>query len=330
MNFIVITSINEPTQAVLEFAEVLDQQTIVVADLKTPKNWQVKSSRIQFLSVDDQTKLNFSLNSLLPFNHYTRKMLGYLFAVKQGANSIIDTDDDNFPDSNFVFPATSGIYETTKADLGWINAYKYFTQEHIWPRGLPLDKIRSEFNNVVQSEESQIGIWQSLADGDSDVDAIYRFVFDKHIKFSSGRSIVLGEGTYSPFNSQSTKFSKPAFPLLYLPSTVTFRFTDILRGIVAQPILHCLNLRLGFTSPIFHQVRNAHDYLRDFESEVPMYLNSARALEIVSNSVSEQNSLNANLIAAYTGLAKAEIVEESELNILNSWLNDLGELHAFN
>ena len=39
--------------------------------------------------------------------------------------------------------------------------------------------------------------------------------------------------TYSPFNSQNTLWRKELLPLAYLPSKVTFRYTDILRGMIA-------------------------------------------------------------------------------------------------
>jgi hypothetical protein len=37
------------------------------------------------------------LPKLLPENHYARKNLGYIRAVRLGAESIFDTDDDNAP-----------------------------------------------------------------------------------------------------------------------------------------------------------------------------------------------------------------------------------------
>lgn len=323
MEFIIITTINEPTAAISEFAELNNFSVVVVADLKTPKNWLLKHPNIKFFSIENQENFSFSLKDLLPYNHYSRKMLGYLYAIKEGASSIIDSDDDNFPSEKFIFPPMTGTFQSTENKIGWVNVYKYFTTEHIWPRGLPLNLIRSDFNNNLHEKESQVGIWQSLANGDSDVDAIYRLVIDKHIEFDSNKTIVLAEGAYAPFNSQSTKFAKHAFPLLYLPGTVTFRFTDILRGIVAQPILHIHNLKLGFISPIFYQNRNDHNYLQDFESEVPMYLNTTRALEIVKNAVSTKKSVTQNLVAAYSALAQNGIVELKELDILNAWVHDL-------
>lgn len=39
----------------------------------------------------------FSIASELPFKSYTRKNIGYLYAISQGAEWIYDTDDDNKP-----------------------------------------------------------------------------------------------------------------------------------------------------------------------------------------------------------------------------------------
>ncbi len=122
--------------------------------------------------------------------------------------------------------------------------------------------------------------------------------------FEKRAPIILEEGTICPFNSQNTAFRKEFFPLLYLPSFVTFRFTDILRGLVAQPILWKAGFNLGFTEATVFQERNAHNYLRDFESEIPMYLQTEKAVKITLECISENNSISANLLAAYKGFIK--------------------------
>ena len=203
------------------------------------------------------------------------------------------------------------------------NIYKYFTTEHIWPRGLPLNLVRDKKLPALVESKVNIGIWQSLADGDSDVDAIYRMTSDKHIKFENRNPVVLGKGSFAPFNSQSTLFTPKTFPLLYLPAFVSFRFTDILRGIVAQPILQSANLNLGFISPIVRQDRNEHDYFKDFESEITMYLQSQSALDLVKSKVTSEKSIIANLQNAYEILSQAGIVDHREINLLHAWLHDL-------
>jgi hypothetical protein len=172
----------------------------------------------------------------------------------------------------------------------------------------------------------RVGVWQGLADGDPDVDAIYRLVVGAPCVFGQRDPVVLGPGTLSPWNSQNTAIRRELFPLLYLPVTVTFRFTDILRGLVAQPIMALAGYQLGFLSATVVQERNPHDFMADFESEVPMYTQCRRVIELVEASVSASCSLPRNLEAAYEALAQQGIVAPRELTTLRAWLDELGGL----
>ena len=58
------------------------------------------------------------------------------------------------------------------------------------------------------------------------------------------------------------------FPLLYLPSTVSFRFTDILRGYVAQSVINSSSKNWGFFQPTSYQERNDHNLMNDFHLEL--------------------------------------------------------------
>ena len=297
--FIIITSIFEPTAAIESFSSLSDYQLVVVGDKKTPHNW--KYDRVVYLNIQDQLDLAGALAEVIPYNHYGRKMLGYIYAMQQGADIIIDTDDDNIPYADWKFPGFEGTYQTATPDQGWINIYHHFTEQPIWPRGLPLRRIRDNRSRLTwlpEQQPSQIGIWQGLADEDPDVDAIYRLTSDTPCIFQKKQPVVLGKGTISPFNSQNTAYRRELFPLLFLPSFVTFRFTDILRGIIAQPIMWQHEFLLGFTEATVIQKRNVHDYFRDFQSEVPMYLHTENALDAVAASVGN-HSVKDNLWQAY-------------------------------
>jgi hypothetical protein len=113
---------------------------------------------------------------------------------------------------------------------------------------------------------------------------------------------------------------------LYLPVTATFRFTDILRGLVAQPILWAANLRLGFTTATVFQERNPHDYMKDFVSEIPCYLHVRNTAELTRAAVKKNASVSENLHRAYTSLRQAGIVEAAELKSLEAWLHDVARL----
>jgi len=321
--FIVITSIFEPTVAVKAFSQLPDYQLIVVGDKKSPQQWECDGCL--YLSVDDQQKLDFQLADVLPFNHYSRKMLGYLLAMQRDAEVLIDTDDDNIPCDRWSFPATEGLFETVSENQGFVNIYQLFTEQKIWPRGLPLQLINTsrDFKSLLNEEPCRVGVWQGLADGDPDVDAIYRLTSDVPCVFNRREPVVLSKGTLCPFNTQNTLIVKELFPLMYLPTYVTFRFTDILRGLVAQPIMWLYGYRLGFTDATVVQERNPHDYMKDFVSELPMYLNTDKVIAVVSGVVSAEQDISTNLRLAYQGLLQAGIVEDRELITLDAWLHDI-------
>jgi len=320
--FIVITTIYEPTEAIRKFAENSARKVVVVSDRKTPKNWSLPY--VHFLNLESQRDLGFKLSESLPFNHYCRKMLGYLFAIKSGAKIIIDTDDDNIPHEIHTFPKFNGKYNCLEENLGFVNIYQFYTKLFIWPRGLPLRHI---FEKVppesLTRKEIKVGVWQGLADGDPDVDSIYRLTNNTECVFDKGEEIVLGYNTISPFNSQNTAFRSDLFPLLYLPTTVSFRFTDILRSYIAQAIMWKFGYHLGITNANVTQNRNAHNLMEDFKSEIPMFVDSERIIIAIQKSLSKEESIETNLYCAYVELAKLKIVARNELKLLRDWLDDL-------
>jgi len=328
---IVITSINAPTIPVEKYSQLSPEyELLIVGDRKTP-DWP-KSTGWRMITFDEQLRMkNFKLPRLLPSDHYSRKMVGYLSSILQGAGGIIDTDDDNEPLSDYGFPNSLGVYESVGANQGWVNIFKYFTDREVWPRGLPLRNTLDASPDLCESREFEVGIFQGLADGDTDLDAVFRLTRDNPpIKFSNRAPIILDRGTLTPFNSQNTLFFPCAFPLLYLPTTVSFRYTDILRSVVAQPVLWAAGLRLGFTRATVFQIRNEHDYMVDFRSEVPMYLSVEKAAELAISACSEEESMEVNIMNVYRSLEAEGIVQPNELESLDAWLSDLSLLAIAN
>ena len=324
--FIAVTTVFPPTEGVLKFSSLKGYQTIVAGDKKTPSDWECPN--VDFISLKEQVKLNYGIVKLLPVNHYCRKMIAYICAIKQDAQIIVDTDDDNIPKSNWKTCPGEGKYLTTQKNLGFVNIYKSYTKQHIWPRGFPLTRIVDRSSVLSYSDLEQkrvrVGVWQALVDGDSDVDAIYRLTDNSPCFFEQKAPIVLDKGTVCPFNSQNTTFCvKELFPLLYLPAFVNFRFTDILRGLIAQPIMWAKDYLLGFCQSTVLQKRNPHNYLKDFADEIPCYLYPERVIEVVSEIVQPGASISDNLYAAYETLEKEGITNKQEVNLLCEWLKDV-------
>jgi hypothetical protein len=322
---IVITSIYPPSPSITKWTAFADWKMVVAGDQKTPVDWNWHPAT--YLSVADQESAQFQIAPLLPWNHYARKLMGYLAAIQQGAEIILDTDDDNMPKSDWSIPEFDGNYLMTPPGMGFINVYSYFTDQHIWPRGFPLNRVCDPAAHLgavpMQTSPVRIGIWQGLADGDPDVDAVYRMTVNTPCYFKTKPPVVLNTGTVSPFNSQNTAFIRPVFALLYLPASVSFRSTDIIRGLVAQPILWSAGYSLGFTRATVVQDRNEHQYLSDFESEIPCYLHAEKILEVVEGAVSSRVSIETNLLNAYESLIRDDLIPKCEMELVLAWVRDI-------
>jgi len=322
MNYLVITSIHFPTAAVRAFSKLLDYKVIVVGDQKTPPDWFCEG--VVFLPVEKQKQIGRHLHKMVPYNHYCRKMLGYIHAIEMNAQSIVDTDDDNHPKPGFCFPAFEGEYNRVQKNQGFINIYQYFSDQKIWPRGLPLKEVNKNHNfRDLPNSACKVGVWQGLADETPDVDAIYHLVDNRSCFFSVREPIVLDAGTITPFNTQNTMIRRELFPLLYLPAHVTFRFTDILRGLIAQPIMWLQGFQLGFIGATVTHERHPHDYFKDFLSEIPMYQYTEQVVETTMKAIRREFSLSENLFVTYEALVGAGIVDKSEMAVLAAWLKDI-------
>jgi hypothetical protein len=257
------------------------------------------------------------------FNHYSRKNIGYIEAMRQGATMIYDTDDDNIPNDNWILRDRE-VLVNSSVGQGWYNAYSLFCSNFIWPRGFSLRNLTKipEIGNLVNVESS---IQQGLSDGEPDVDAIWRLVFQKHNTFDKKLSIYVQPGAWCPFNSQTTWWFPKAYPLMYLPLYSTFRMTDIWRSFVAQRCLWEIGEGVTFHSPSeVYQDRNEHDYLKDFEDEVPGYLNNDLIISALSSLELKKGEDNIceNLFDCYKTLVEKGFLPTDELDSVQSWIAD--------
>lgn len=327
MGSIVITTIQAPTTSVLRMLEKAREnglKIIAIGDRKTPLvEWPAETA---FVSVDAQKKLGYALVAELPENHYARKNIGYLLAMSQRSPVIFDTDDDNAPMDSWQARAIRTSARPC-LDSGWINAYRWFSDAHIWPRGLPLDKAAhaSVPGNLGALAEVVAPIQQGLANGSPDVDAVWRLLMDKEITFDVADSVHLPPGAWCPFNSQSTWWYPVAYPLMYLPSFVSFRMTDIWRSFIAQRCLWALGHGLVFHGAEMFQDRNPHNLMRDFEQEIPGYLNNERIRSVLEslNLLPGETEVASNLHCCYEALIQEGFIPENEMKLVEAWLFDI-------
>ena len=154
------------------------------------------------------------------------------------------------------------------------------------------------------------------------MDSVFRMVLGGEVTFSWDE-FAIGANTYSPFNSQNTLWRKELLPLAYLPSKVTFRYTDILRGMIAQRVFWEKGFTLGFIGASVFQERNEHSLIKDFTDEVPMFLEQNPLVERLASIDLSSATIGEAIIRIYTELEEAGIVGEGEVAILKTFLEHM-------
>jgi hypothetical protein len=330
---LVVTSISAPNRvlrALAEGSQARGRQFVVVGDVPSPADFHLEGC--DFYGLDAQHETGFRVARLCPTRHYARKNLGYLVAIREGANVIAETDDDNIPREDFWDERQRKVSVPALEGAGWVNVYRYFSEANIWPRGLPLERVREgvpEFESL-KLRDADCPVQQGLADENPDVDAVYRLVEELPQSFRRDRRVALGDGSWCPFNSQNTTWWADAFPLLYLPAYCSFRMTDIWRSFVAQRIAWEQGWGVLFHEPTVWQERNEHNLMRDFRDEVPGYLHNAAICEALAalKLAPGVERLGENLQICYEKLVEMSLVGREELPLLAAWLEDLAAARA--
>jgi len=370
----VVTTIFDPSQAVKKFVQ--DTQAhegwclVVSGDHKGPLAYDTTSSPTQpeiknvvFLAAEHQRELaqHIPFVGLMPWNHFARKNVAYLYAIANNAETIFDFDDDNELITDWIFRLVdlhhpSGGAATTAAIA--VNAslpvvdetcqainpypiYKPNTQELIWPRGYPLENINRkectvETTSPIQMAVDQVGVYQMMANGDPDVDAIYRQtrtipVFFEPVNEERTPILLAPHKQFFPFNAQATLWKRQAFWGLLLPITVHGRVSDIWRSYVVQTIFRFLNCHAAYLGPHVRQDRNAHTYLADFDAEKPLYDRAGALIHFLldwkptrfgGNQMTATSLLEDLLI----DLVEHDILQLEDLTNTQEWLHTLHAL----
>lgn len=352
----VVTTIFKPSKLMFQLRELPKWCLVVVGDHRTDNtawtNFIAEAPRTsKYLSIDNQNELSFSLTNHIPLNHFGRKNIGYIYAIKHGASVIWDTDDDNMLKDPSVLVNFESNISTPSATVPLLssskhiwNPYPFFhpkisdtneTQKSIWPRGYPLLDLKGSSKDETRSNSSisssVIGVFQSLADNDPDMDAIYRLTQPLPLRFGSEDLLTLGLplGCMSPFNAQATLWTRATFWLMFLPISVHGRVSDIWRSYIAQRLMMENGIHLSFTSPLVVQERNAHSYIADLHAEIPLYTQSDELAKWIRNWNTTSDLRYRNLEKLYVDLFEIGILEKNDVAAVAAWLTDLENIGFF-
>jgi hypothetical protein len=217
-----------------------------------------------------------------------------------------------------------------------LNPYPFFkpvdrseTAQFVWPRGFPLEFIKDvdtfEFNNRsrVPAEDANIAVYQSLADLDPDVDAIFRMTRQLPVFFSETQQILVSPvGSFAPWNAQATIFAPAAFMGLFLPVSVTGRVSDIWRSYISSRMMWACGYQVAFTSPFVNQFRNPHNYHVDFKDELDLFnVSNQFILELMSSQ--KYNSITDMYLGFISILVQNGFLQKIDLELASLWIQDL-------
>ena len=325
---IVVTSIAGPNKALQNLAQGCSERGYyftVIGDEASPSDFHLDGCDFYSLKRQKETGLKFARDC--PTKHYARKNIGYLLAIRNGASTIIETDDDNIALEQF-WDRRQRIQDVAVIENnGWVNVYRYFSDQNIWPRGFPLDYLNKQIPPFETLNQTKVNcpIQQGLADDNPDVDAVYRLTLPLPQTFRKNRRVALANGSWCPFNSQNTTWWSDAFKLLYLPSYCSFRMTDIWRSFITQRIAWLNGWAILFHEPTVRQERNVHNLLRDFNDEIPGYLHNSEICEALATLPLESGTekIGDNLRLCYEKLIDMSLIDSKELKLLDAWLEDI-------
>jgi hypothetical protein len=285
--------------------------------------------------------LGYAILDVLPLNSFSRKSIGYLYAIQHHAKRIYDFDDDNwFIDMQSPlasFDVSSLKFFDIGSDELNVNVYSFYAETpnntNIWPRGFPLQATKGEpeFNPKPSHKQSHVSIIQFLQDGNPDLDAVFRLSqkIPKKSATKSEKCVIIPSKGYTPFNAQATYFDSRSFFGLLLPMTVHGRVSDIWRSFVLQRILKGSGLLLAFCPSIVFHERNPHSLIRDFNAELPLYLQAHALVSFLDNlSITTAKDNMDALRAIYIELFERGVLGERDIEFVDRWVHDFRKVSS--
>lgn len=272
----VTTTINVPRVLSLYTKQALGVQFFIIGDRKTPDvevvNFLTEHvPNHAYYGIDDQYKLGYKCARLIPENCIQRRNIGFLEALKWGADVIVSIDDDNIPYainyfdhfSYWQFDGMSASSESAWFDVGTL------LQPQAEHRGFPHTRRSPPiFESVV---DARIGVAAGVCLGDPDISAVTR-IANAPIVHNVSEILQAGvvtdpKRTWTVFNSQNTAFVRDLAPAMFMFPGVG-RYDDIYASLVCQRLMRYLGLFVHFGRPFVWQQRNKHDLIKDLKAEI--------------------------------------------------------------
>jgi len=314
----------------MEQAELTDNKSVHFLSVERQEDWAKRSAG----------KIEEFIRAI-PYKHFARKNIGYLYAIVHGAKFIFDFDDDNYinlDDAGNLVPILPNEEHVEDASVVLIGRNRFnpypmmgASVKQSWPRGFPLEDVldkhtRGSVAFTKHQPMEKIGVIQLCADGNPDIDAVHRLVKPLPMTFDSSKSpIVVPAHSFTPYNAQATIHTLLSFWATMLPASVPGRVTDIWRSYFAECLFRDVDLRVVFAPPAVTQVRNPHNYLGDMKAELDLYFKSGTLIDYLSGWQSPLESLPDRMEQLWIDLYERGYIELEDVTLVQLWLGALTE-----
>ena len=264
----------------------------VVGDRKTPAACRAAADAARregmdclYLGVEEQVAFlrdHPGIDRIVPWNTDNRRNVGFIMALRDGAETVISIDDDNLPVAGQDFVGGHSVTgreveaPEVSATSGWYNlfdALEHAPAVGVWPRGFPY-RLRGPDDVRTRPGRATVHVNAGLWLGDPDVDAITRIALHPAVTRMKLERGLLAPGTYSPVNTQNTAVHRQAIAAYYyvlmhepMHGSRLNRFGDIWSGYFVQKCAKALGHAVAFGAPAVEQVRNDHDLFVDLREE---------------------------------------------------------------
>lgn len=349
---LITTTINVPNN-LIDWAKTMDpnQDIIVISgDLKSPHDEIQKLC--EKITTDIGVPTRYIKNHNGPFNEWEsgdvigynciqRRNIALLEALTSRPEVIVTVDDDNYPikidqvDKYYKILTQRFDHNIVESESEWYNVGDAYSP-YIIHRGFPLEHIHGDESKTVGRSpklEVPIGVFSSLWIGDPDISALERILTDREVYGYEivHDSIVLGLGTWCPFNSQATAFRAELSPLMMMWPAVG-RFDDIWASYAMRAVMDYIGLYVQYGVPLVDQKRNPHNLIRDLKDEMFGYehtLELTRAMRQLSFENKSKTHFDIISLAGqlYTHLCNTfPQMPRKTRNTFFAWIDDMRQL----
>lgn len=281
-----------------------------------------------YYSFERQQELGYGTNAMLPENCIQRRNLGFLEAVKWGAEVIVSIDDDNIPFGLDYFGemnrrlqwSFNGLQFTGHPDT-WFDA-GYLLTPYAKHRGIPHDAQRE--GNIASVTKLRIGVAAGLCLGDPDIDAVTRIAnhpIVENVNALGAAGIAVHSKTWTVFNSQNTSILRELIPAWGMVPH-TGRFDDIYASLIVQRIMRDREMHVCFGKPCVWQSRNEHNLVKDLRNEIDGYETIGKLAGLLDMLILPNKSVIADCRIIWDAIKAANLMPFEAIGAMYAWLAD--------